>query len=185
MNENAIADYANKQDPARTAICNALQAQINSALPQATSKVWHGSPVWFIGREPVAGYSARKQGVVPLFWNGQRFEEPELEATGTFHAAQYRYDDVAQIDAAKLAGWLAKAGTNIWDSATELAALRAAYYAAKKKDAAKKAKAKAPAKRAKAVKKVAKKAAKKAARKPMKKSKAAPKKRKKSRARKK
>ena len=149
MNTDAIAAYALKQDPTRAAICNALQASINAALPQAISKVWHGIPVWFIGPNPVVGYTARKEGVVLMFWNGQRFEEPELEASGSFHVAQIRYDDAAQIDAAKLSGWLAKAGANVWDSVAELRALRAAHYAEKKKVAAKKARPKAKAKAAK------------------------------------
>jgi hypothetical protein len=45
----------------------------------------------------------------------QHFDEPELEASGSFHMAQIAYDDAAQIDEQKLAGWLAKAGTSIWD----------------------------------------------------------------------
>src|SRR5215831_18451234 len=143
---DAIADYANKQDPARAAICHALQAQINANLPQATSKLWHAIPVWFIGQNAVVGYTVRKEGVMLMFWNGQAFNEPELEHSGSFHVGQIRYDDAMQIDNAKLAGWLAKAATNIWDMVGErnafVAARRRAKTVAKAKPAARRAKAK-------------------------------------------
>ncbi len=138
MYAEAIVDYANQQDSARAEICHALQSAIDAALPHATSKLWHAIPVWFIGMNPVVGYTARKQGVMLMFWNGQHFHEPELEASGTFHMAQIRYDNAAQIDPAKLAGWLAKAATSIWDMTAERDAFVAKRRAAKKKAAAKK-----------------------------------------------
>ena len=133
----AIADYANKQDPTRAATCLALQNALDAALPQATSKLWHAIPVWFIGTNPVVGYTARKEGVMLMFWNGQEFGEPELEASGTFHMAQIRYDDATQIDQAKLSGWLAKAATSIWDMTGERDAFVAKRRAAKKQAASK------------------------------------------------
>jgi hypothetical protein len=144
MND-AIAAYASKQDAQRAAICSALQSAINELLPQASPKLWHGIPVWFLGENPVVGYTARKQGVMLMFWNGQHFAEPELEASGSFHMAQIAYHDAAEIDRGKLAGWLAKAGTSIWDMVGERNAFVAKRRAAKSK-AKSKAKAKAKAK---------------------------------------
>jgi hypothetical protein len=137
MYAEAIVDYANKQDPARAEICHALQSSIDAALPQAASKLWHAIPVWFIGTNPVVGYTARKEGVMLMFWNGRHFGEAELRASGTFHMAQIRYDNAAQIDQAKLSGWLAKAATSIWDVTGERAAFVANRRAAKKKTAKK------------------------------------------------
>jgi len=148
MYTQAIVDYANQQDPSRAAVCHALQSAIDAALPQATSKLWHAIPVWFIGTNPVVGYTARKQGVMLMFWNGRHFDEPELEASGSFHMAQIRYDDAGQIDPSKLARWLAKAATSIWDVTGEREAFVAKRRAAKQKVAKKTA---AP-KRKKAVK---------------------------------
>jgi hypothetical protein len=181
MNTDAIAAYANKQDATRAAICHALQAQINAGLPQASSKLWHAIPVWFIGPNPVVGYTVRKEGVMLMFWNGQSFADPELEHSGSFHVGQIRFDDVSQIDNGKLNGWLAKAATNIWDMTGERHAFIAKRLAEKEQAAvAKKATPKAKA-RAKAKAKSSRKRVKL----PMKtKSKAAPK-RKKARARKK
>ena len=132
MND-AISAYAQALDPQRAAICDRLRPLIDAALPSATSKVWHAIPVWFVGENAVVGYTARKQGVRLMFWNGQRFDEPELTPSGSFHVAQIDYDDAAQIDAAKLAGWLQKAGTNIWDMVGERNAFVAKRRAAKSK----------------------------------------------------
>jgi len=150
MND-AIAAYANNLDPQRAAICGQLQGVITELLPQATSKVWHAIPVWFIGENPVVGYTARKEGVMLMFWNGQSFGEPELEASGSFHMAQIAYTDASQVNREKLAVWLAKAGTSIWDAVgwrnEQLAKRRAEKTKAKAKAKSKvKAKAKAKAK---------------------------------------
>lgn len=111
-----IAAYEKSLKPGQRAVCVALREAIDAALPKATSKVWHGSPVWFIGENAVVGYTARPTGVALLFWNGQAFDEPQLEVVGSFHAAQIKYQDVADIDAKPLARWLRKAKTQIWDS---------------------------------------------------------------------
>ena len=110
----AAYDRALKAGPRE--ICVALRKAITSAMPGATSKVWHGSPVWFIGENPVVGYTARPSGVALLFWNGQSFDDPLLEAIGSFHAAQIRYQNAEDIDVKVLARWLEKAKTDIWDS---------------------------------------------------------------------
>jgi hypothetical protein len=111
-----VAAYEKGLEAGPKAVCVTLRRFITSAMPEATSKVWHGSPVWFIGENPVVGYTARPSGVVLLFWNGQSFGEPALEAIGSFHAAQVRYPGAVAIDAKLLARWLEKAKTDIWDS---------------------------------------------------------------------
>jgi hypothetical protein len=113
---DAIAAYGEKQQPKQAALCASLRNSIDAALPTATSKIWHAIPVWFIGENPVAGYTAKPAGVTLLFWNGQSFGEPSLEAVGKFHAAQMKYSDVADIDAKALARWLKKAKSDVWDA---------------------------------------------------------------------
>jgi hypothetical protein len=116
MSKDPIAAYDKAQEPAQAAICASLRKTFDAALPKATSMVWHGSPVWFIGENPVVGYTARPAGVAVLFWNGQEFDEPLLEPVGKFHAAQVKYADVAGIDVKLLARWLRKAKADIWDA---------------------------------------------------------------------
>lgn len=111
-----IAAYDAAQSKVEGAVCRRLRAEIERALPDASSKLWHGSPVWFVGETPVVGYNvAARGGVVLLFWNGQAIDA-SLEPIGKFKAAQARYADVAEIKEAPLRRWLKQAGTEIWDT---------------------------------------------------------------------
>ena len=112
----SIPAYDAAQRAAEASICRRLRKEIERALPAASSKVWHGAPVWFVGETPVVGYNvAAKGGVVLLFWNGRAFEDPALTPIGKFKAAQARYANVSEIKEAPLRRWLKTAGTEIWD----------------------------------------------------------------------
>src|SRR5690606_27766763 len=56
--------------------CEALAAIIGEHLAGAESKIWHAHPVWFLGGNPIVGYSKLKGCVRLLFWSGQSFETP-------------------------------------------------------------------------------------------------------------
>jgi hypothetical protein len=129
---DAIAHYAKTLTAEHAAICHALRVEIDAALPKATSKIWHGSPVWFIGENPVVGYNVTaKNGVNLLFWNGQSFGEPALKAAGKFRAAQIQFTEVAEIDSKALCRWLQSAGTDIWDGRSYFLAQKALQKRAK------------------------------------------------------
>ena len=96
-------------------ICQQLMDAIEQHLPQATSKVWHGSPVWFIDGNPIVGYSKLKNCVQLLFWSGQSFDEAGLTPVGKHKASEARYTDAAEIDPLALAVWLNKAVFIQWD----------------------------------------------------------------------
>jgi hypothetical protein len=112
---NAIARYSTAQIPKHAATCHLLHAEIDAALPGATSKIWHAIPVWFIGENPVVGYKATPKQVSLLFWNGQSFREPALKAAGKFKAAQIQFSGQSEIDVRLLRRWLRKARTDICD----------------------------------------------------------------------
>ena len=88
---------------------------IDSALPQATSKLWHGSPVWFIDGNPIVGYSKLKQHVQLLFWSGQSFDDAGLAPVGKHKAAEAVFTSPSEIDPDQLAIWLNKAVEIQWD----------------------------------------------------------------------
>src|SRR5262245_1983947 len=83
-----VATYSQAQPLALGTMCDHLRELIDATLPRATSKVWHGSPVWFIDENPVVGYNATAKAVKLLFWNGQAFDEAGLEPVGKYRAAQ-------------------------------------------------------------------------------------------------
>ena len=119
MEENkmnsTIQPYADAQNENDKAICNKLKQLIDSNLPEATSKIWHGAPVWFIDGNPIVGYWVRKHDVRLLFWSGQSFEELDLLPEGSFKAAETRYTNVKQINEESVKRWLEKAKTIQWD----------------------------------------------------------------------
>lgn len=119
-----IAAYSQAQSPAKRATCDALRELITKALPKARSKVWHGSPVWFSGDNPVVGYSAKGKSVSLLFWNGQALGEPDLKPVGKYAAPQAVFGDVDGIDAKVIRRWLKKAGANVFDSQAFFRTLR-------------------------------------------------------------
>jgi hypothetical protein len=128
MTDDPISAYAKSLNPKQSAICARLRKSIDAGLPNATSKVWHAIPVWFIGENPVVGYTKKANGVALMFWNGQSFEDSSLEAVGSFKAAHIVYTDASQISPKDMKGWLKKAATDIWD----LAGLRKKAVAKKK-----------------------------------------------------
>jgi hypothetical protein len=113
--DKTIQAYNNSQTVTDKAICEILQREIDHALSQATSKIWHGSPVWFLDDNPIAGYHKLKDCVRLLFWSGQSFDEPNLQKEGTFKAAEARYTSVDQVNTTDLRRWLKKSQDIQWD----------------------------------------------------------------------
>ena len=110
-----IKSYNNSLNGEDKAICELLQKEIDSQLPEAESKIWHKNPVWFIDGNPVVGYAKLKDSVQLLFWSGQSFNEDSLQPEGTFKAAQMRYTKSDQISKSDLHRWLKKAKEIQWD----------------------------------------------------------------------
>lgn len=110
-----IDAYNAAQDEPFRSICDELRTIIDRTLTEATSKIWHAHPVWFLDGNPVVGYSKLKGPVRLLFWSGQSFETPGLVPEGTFKAADIRYTLPSQIDPNALVSWLEEARTVQWD----------------------------------------------------------------------
>ena len=113
-----IAEYNESQEPLHRAVCDLLAGQIELALPQGNGKIWHAHPVWFLGDNPVVGYSKQKPGIRLMFWSGADFDEPGLNVLGKkFKDASVFFNDPAEVDTTDLARWLMKAQEIQWDYA--------------------------------------------------------------------
>jgi hypothetical protein len=110
-----IPSYNRAQKGEDKVICDALKQEIEKALPKAESRIWHGSPVWFLDGNPIVGYHKLKANVRLLFWSGQSFEEEGLVPEGTFKAAEARYNTLAEVKVTPLRRWLAKSKKIQWD----------------------------------------------------------------------
>ena len=110
-----IVKYSESLSERDRQICQRLMEAIERRLPQATSKIWHGNPVWFIDDNPIVGYSKLKNHVQLLFWSGQSFDEAGLTPVGKHKAAEARYTDAAEINPIPLAVWLDITERVQWD----------------------------------------------------------------------
>lgn len=113
--DQVVAYLEGQPLPFRTT-CGVLRELIDAAIPKATSKVWHGSPVWFMDDNPVVGFNVTAKAVNLLFWNGQALEEPALRPVGKYRAAQAVFNDAAEIDRRVIRRWLNKAKSKVFDS---------------------------------------------------------------------
>lgn len=115
MPHETIDSYNAAQSEADRIICETLMQEINRALPDAESKIWHAHPVWFLEGNPIVGYSKLKDCIRLLFWSGQSFEEPGLKPEGKFKAAEARYSAASQVDKKALRRWLTSSRQIQWD----------------------------------------------------------------------
>lgn len=115
MSPDPVAAYSNSLRAEQAEICACLSKAIEDVLSKAVVRIWRSMPVWFIGENPVVGYSVKHAIVTLRFWNGQSFGDPRLTAVGKFRAAQFKYRVVGDVDTKELRSWLRKARTDIWD----------------------------------------------------------------------
>jgi hypothetical protein len=111
-----ISEYNKLQAKNVKEICDFLESNISKSLKKSESKIWHGSPVWFLDGNPIVSYSVRKDGRVSLmFFSGQSFDEKDLKPEGKFKAAEIFYTDPKEIKNMSLKRWLKKAKEIQWD----------------------------------------------------------------------
>lgn len=110
-----ITAYHMQLSPDEAKLCMLLAKHITTHIPDATCKVRHGHPVWFLQWNPVVGYSKQKAGICVLFRSGQSFDEDWLHPEGKFKAAQVVYTDANQVDGDALTRWLKKTQIIQWD----------------------------------------------------------------------
>ena len=111
-----IEEYNLTQTTADRAICELLQSEIAKSLKNSTSKIWHGAPVWFLGGNPIVGYSKQKAGIKLMFWSGADFEEVSLNIKGgKFKDAAIMYTNLSEINLQELRQWLKKAIKIQWN----------------------------------------------------------------------
>lgn len=97
-------------------ICQRLASLIDAHLPNATSKIWHAHPVWFLDDNPIVGYSKQKKGIRLMFWSGADFEESYLNVVGgKFKDASIFYNSVNDIVEDDIVRWLQKSQNIQWD----------------------------------------------------------------------
>ena len=111
-----ITEYHEKLSATDREICDVLRSVISAGLSEATSKIWHGHPVWFLDGNPIVGYSKEKRGLRLMFWSGADFGEEKLTpGTGRFKDASVFYQSIASVDRNDIQQWLEKSKAIQWD----------------------------------------------------------------------
>lgn len=111
-----ILEYNNSQSGPDKAICDLLAGEITKYLSESENKIWHRHPVWFLGGNPITGYSREKKGLRLMFWSGQDFDEEQLNVRGSkFKDASIFYKSAEEIDFEDLKRWLQKSKEIQWD----------------------------------------------------------------------
>lgn len=111
-----IQSYNALQTEDDKAICDLLANTIDGEMSEAESKIWHAHPVWFLGGNPIVGYSKQKPGLRLMFWSGASFEEDQLNIVGKkFKDASIFYKKREDISLEDLKRWLQKAKEIQWD----------------------------------------------------------------------
>ena len=113
---DAIEAYHGALSEHDRVICEQLCDAIDTVLPDAEGKVWHGHPVWFLAGNPVVGYSKQKPGIRLMFWSGADFGEQALNVVGKkFKDASIFFTSALEIPGDDLRRWLKQARTIQWD----------------------------------------------------------------------
>ncbi len=111
-----VGEYNKLQVKGVKEICNVLAETISKGLKKSESKIWHGSPVWFLEGNPIVAYSVRKDGRVSLmFFSGQSFKTSGLTPEGKFKAAVVFYTTTKDIKVTLLKKWLKESKEVQWD----------------------------------------------------------------------
>ncbi len=104
-----VITYNGVQEPGHAEVCDLLACEIDTHLPEAENKIWHGHPVWFLDGNPIVGYSKQKAGIRLMFWSGKEFDEPGLDVAGRkFKDASAFFNDVTDVRTSDLRRWIKK-----------------------------------------------------------------------------
>jgi hypothetical protein len=86
----------------------AVTRVLDAELPDATTKLYHGIPVWCVGDQPTVGLKPAKAHLSVLFFRGQRIADATgaLVASGSFELASVKLASAADLDEDALRGWV-------------------------------------------------------------------------------
>lgn len=103
-----IAAYVEKATGPLADVVTALRAKLDIGLPETSTELWHGHPVWMDDGVPVAGFKAYPTFVTVLFWRGQAIADDsgKLNASGSAEMAEFKLRGMDDLDEALFDGWI-------------------------------------------------------------------------------
>jgi len=103
-----IAAYVEAAAKPLVGVVNAVRAKFDIGLPNTSTELWHGHPVWLDDGIPVAGFKAYPTFVTVLFWRGQAISDDsgKLNASGSAEMAEFKLRSMDDLDDALFDGWI-------------------------------------------------------------------------------
>ena len=97
----------------------AVTGILDAELPDATTKLYHGIPVWCVSDQPTVGLKPAKAHLSVLFFRGQQLLDGKgvdatgkLVASGSFEMASVKLSSAADLDDEALRTWVRAAKAN-------------------------------------------------------------------------
>jgi hypothetical protein len=100
-----VSEFVEAQPDGVRELCAELASVIDGALERAEGAIWHGHPVWLIGKTPVAGFKPAARFVTFMIWRGQDIDAP-LTKTGSFRMGVVKPASVSDVDRDAYTAWL-------------------------------------------------------------------------------
>ncbi|TFD19281.1 DUF1801 domain-containing protein [Cryobacterium sp. TMS1-13-1] len=103
-----IAEYVAVPAEPLATVVGLLRDKFDLALPETSTELWHGHPVWLDDDLPVAGFKAYPTFVTVLFWRGQAITDDsgKLNASGSAEMSEYKLKSVDDFDSDLFDVWL-------------------------------------------------------------------------------
>ncbi|TFD04202.1 DUF1801 domain-containing protein [Cryobacterium sp. TMT1-66-1] len=103
-----IDEYVAAPAEPLASVVSLLRDTFDLALPETSTELWHGHPVWLDDELPVAGFKAYPAFVTVLFWRGQAITDDsgKLNASGSAEMSEYKLRGVDDFDSDLFNGWL-------------------------------------------------------------------------------
>jgi len=99
----SVNEYVSKLPAEQREITGKLVPLIEETL--GTGAVWHGHPVWKVGKEPVAFFKAYPKYVTFGFWRGAELGDERLTLNGR-GMGTVKLTTAGDVDAEAFGAWL-------------------------------------------------------------------------------
>ena len=106
-----IDDYLTTLTETLEPIGRQLVGILDRGLPGSHGVIWHGHPVWMLGKVPVAAFKAHASHITFMIWRGQELTDrsERLQAAGSSTMANLKVHSVDDIDEPLFINWLNQA----------------------------------------------------------------------------
>jgi len=104
----SIAAYVARPTGPLAGVVTALRAKLDIGLPETSTELWHGHPVWLDDGIPVAGFKAYPTFVTVLLWRGQAITDDSgrLNASGSAEMAEFKLHSLDDLNEPLFDGWI-------------------------------------------------------------------------------